>query len=124
MKYNVKKIKSEEEYDKALELFDKICQAEEGTPEGDLLDLLLLVIKDYEDEHYEIPAPDPIEAIKFRMEQEGLSQQDIAKIIGYKSRVSEILSKKRRLSLSMIRALSEKLSIPADVLVKDYELSS
>jgi HTH-type transcriptional regulator/antitoxin HigA len=117
-----KLIRTEEEYDLAIERMEEIFDAKNDTPEGDELDLLILVISAYEDIHYQIDDPDPIEAIKFRMEQEGLSQTDLAKVIGYKSRVSEILSRKRKLNLDMIRKLSEALSIPTDVLVTDYDL--
>lgn len=74
----------------------------------------------WEDEHYPIDAPDPIEAIRFRMEQTGMTRQDLAEIIGYKSRVSEILSRKRKLSLRMIRNLHDKLNIPYESLLADY----
>jgi HTH-type transcriptional regulator / antitoxin HigA len=117
-----KLIRTKEEYENAIQRMEEIFDAKNDTPEGDELDLLLLVISDYEDKHYQIEEPDPIEAIKFRMEQEGLSQTDLAKVIGYKSRVSEILSRKRKLNLDMIRKLSEALSIPTEVLVTDYDL--
>ena len=84
------------------------------------LEILAILIEKYEDEHYPIEAPDPIAAIKFRMEQLGYKQKDLETIIGYKGRVTEILSKKRKLTLEMIRKLHEKLNIPLELLVKAY----
>jgi HTH-type transcriptional regulator/antitoxin HigA len=117
---NIKPIKSETDYELALKHLDKIFDAKPGTKEGDELEILALVIEDYEDKHYPIDAPDPIEAIKFRMEQMGLKQADLAKIIGHKSRASEILNKKRKLTLAMIRKLSKSLKISTEVLVQEY----
>jgi len=116
----IKPIKSETEYELALKRLDKIFDAEQGTKEGDELEILALVIEDYEDKNYPIGPPDPIEAIKFRMEQMGMNQNDLAKIIGHKSRASEILNRKRKLTLSMIRKLNKQLNISTEVLVKEY----
>jgi len=116
----IKPIKSEREYELALKRLDKIFDAEPETKEGDELELLALVIEDYEDKNYPIDPPDPIEAIKFRMEQMGMNQNDLAKIIGHKSRASEILNRKRKLTLSMIRKLNRELNISTEVLVKEY----
>src|SRR5581483_6193511 len=102
---NIKPIKTEKDYQKALKRLEIIFDARPGTKEGDELEILSVLIEKYEDKHYHIDAPDPIEAIKFRMEQMGYKQKDLAKIIGYKGRVSEILSRKRKLSLEMIRSL-------------------
>ena len=113
-------IKTEKEYKKALKRFEIIFDAKKSSPEGNEAEMLALLIENYENEHYFIDAPNPIAAIKFRMEQMDLSQNDLAKIIGYKSRVSEILKKKRKLTLDMIRKLSEYLNIPAEVLVREY----
>ncbi|MCA6436698.1 MAG: type II toxin-antitoxin system HigA family antitoxin [Bacteroidota bacterium] len=118
MEYKV--IKNEKEYHKALNRLEKIFDAKKGTKEGDELELLSLLIDKYEQEKYPIDLPDPIDAIKFRMEQLGYKQKDLALAIGLKSRVSEILNRKRKLTLVMIRKLSDVLSIPTDVLVKDY----
>ena len=118
MEYKV--IKNEKEYQKALNRLEKIFDAKKGSKEGDELELLSLLIDKYEQEKYPIDLPDPIDAIKFRMEQLGYKQKDLALAIGLKSRVSEILNRKRKLTLDMIRTLSEVLSIPTDVLVKDY----
>jgi HTH-type transcriptional regulator/antitoxin HigA len=116
----VKVIKTEEDYKAALERLEEIFQAPENTPEGDEAELLSVLIEKYEDENYPISAPDPIEAIKFRMEQTGMSKKELADIIGYRSRVSEILNKKRKLSIDMIRNLHRKLKIPYEVLLNEY----
>lgn len=113
-------IKTEEEYEKALARLEKVFDAPADTAEGDEAELLVLLIEKYEEEHYPIAAPDPIEAIKFRMEQMNMKKKDLAEIIGYKSRVSEIFSKKRKLSLKMIRNLHNKLKIPYESLMTDY----
>jgi len=116
----IKVIKTEEDYKAALERLEEIFQAPENTPEGDEAELLSVLIEKYEDENYPISAPDPIEAIKFRMEQTGMSKKELADIIGYRSRVSEILNKKRKLSIDMIRNLHRKLKIPYEVLLNEY----
>lgn len=117
---NIKPVKTEKDYQKALKRLETIFDSRPGTKEGDELDVLALLIEKYEDEHYPIEAPDPIEAIKFRMEQMGYKQKDLAEIIGYKGRVSEILNRKRKLTLEMIRNLHEKLHIPLESLVQAY----
>lgn len=118
MEYRV--IKNNKAYQKALNRLEKIFDAKKGTKEGDELELLSLLIDHYEQEKYPIDLPDPIDAIKFRMDQLGYKQKDLAHLIGLKSRVSEILNKKRKLTLDMIRKLSDSLNIPTDVLVKEY----
>ncbi len=115
-----KVIKTEKEYQQALTRLEKIFDAKKGTKEGDELDLLSLLIDTYEQQKYPIDLPDPIEAIKFRMDQLGYKQKDLAAVMGLKSRVSEILNKKRKLTLDMIRKLSEELSIPTEILVREY----
>jgi HTH-type transcriptional regulator/antitoxin HigA len=117
-------IKSEEQYRAYLDRMNEIFHAEESSPEGEELDLLALVLEKYEEEHYPIDAPDPIEAIRFMMEQMGLDDNDLGKILSSRSRASEILNRKRKLSISHIRKLSEHLKIPAHVLIKDYDLAS
>ncbi len=117
---DIKAIKSEEDYDRALARLETIFHAETDTPEGDEAEVLSILIEKYEDEHYPIGMPDPIEAIKFRMEQMGMKQKDLAEVVGFTSRVSEILNKKRKLTLNMIRKLSATLQIPTEVLVQDY----
>ncbi len=117
---NIKPIRTEKDYQKSLKRLEVIFDARPGSKEGDELEILGVLIEKYEDEHYSIEAPDPIEAIKFRMEQMGYKQKDLAKIIGYKGRVSEILNRKRKLSLEMIRSLHEKLDISLESLVQAY----
>jgi len=116
----IKIIKTEQDYNHALARLETIFHAQEDTPEGDEAEVLSILIEKYEDEHYPIDMPDPIEAIKFRMEQMGMNQKDLADIVGFTSRVSEILNKKRKLTLSMIRKLNTALNIPTDVLVQEY----
>ena len=117
---NIKLIKTEQDYNQALKRLEVIFDAKKGTEEGDELELLGILIDQYENENFPIDLPDPIEAIKFRMEQMGYNQNDLAKIIGCKSRASEILSRKRKLSLEMIRQLHTTLNIPTDVLIQNY----
>ena len=116
----LKPIKTKKDYNHALERLEKIFDAKKSSSEGDELEVLSILIEKYEDEHFAIGLPDPIEAIKFRMEQLGYNQVDLAKVVGLKSRASEILNKKRKLSLEMIRLLHEKLHIPTDVLIQPY----
>lgn len=118
MEYTV--IKNEKQYNKAINRLEQIFDAKKSTREGDELELLSLLIDKYEQEKYPIDFPDPIDAIKFRMEQLGYQQKDLVSAIGLKSRVSEILNRKRKLTLEMIRKLSTELSIPTDILVKEY----
>ena len=115
-----KVIKTEKEYRKALLRLEAIFDAPKHSREGDELELLALLIDQYEQERHPIDLPDPIEAIKFRMDQLGYKQKDLAVALGLKSRVSEILSKKRKLTLDMIRKLHAELGIPAEVLVREY----
>jgi HTH-type transcriptional regulator / antitoxin HigA len=116
----IKLIKTEEDYNAAFKRLKQIFQANKGTPEGDEMEMLSILIEKYEDEHYPIDLPDPIEAIKDRMEQMGLRQKDLERIIGVKSLVSEILNRKRKLTLEMIRRLNKELHIPLDVLIQEY----
>lgn len=116
----LKILKTKKEYQQSLERFEEIFQAKSGTPESDEADILALLIKDYEDKHYVINVPNPIEAIKYRMEQQGLSNKDLAQILGFKSRVSDIFKNSRKLSLNMIRKLYNELHIPLETLVKEY----
>ena len=117
---NIKVLKTEEEYNQALKRLEVIFDAAVDSSDGDEADLLGILIEKYEDEHYPIEAPDPIEAIKFRMEQMNMNNQDLAEVIGYKSRVSEIFNHKRKLSLNMIRNLQFFMKIPYESLIKDY----
>ena len=120
MMMKLKPIKTESDYDQALKRLEVIFDAKQGTPEGDELEILSILIDEYEQSHFPIDLPDPVEAIKFRMEQMGYTQNDLANVIGRKSRASEILIKKRKLSLSMIRNLHEKMNIPTEVLIQEY----
>ncbi len=116
----LKPIKTKKDYQFALERLDQIFDAKAGSKEGDELEILGILIENYENTHYPIDFPDPIEAIKFRMEQLGYSQSDLAEVVGLKSRASEILSRKRKLTLEMIRNLHTTLNIPTDVLIQSY----
>jgi len=116
----IKPLKTKKDYQQAMARLDKIFDAKPGTPEGDELDILVILVEKYESNHFPVDFPDPIEAIKFRMEQMGYSQTDLVNVIGFKSRVSEIMTKKRKLSLDMIRKLNRTLSIPTEVLIREY----
>lgn len=116
----LKPIKTKKDYQNALERLEIIFDAKKGTKEGDELEILGILIDQYENDNFPIELPDPIEAIKFRMEQLGYNQTDLARVVGLKSRASEILSGKRKLSLDMIRQLHDKLNIPTDVLIQVY----
>ncbi len=113
-------IKTEKNYKRALGRLEVIFDSELGSKDGDELEILSILIEKYEKEKFPIGMPDPIEAIKFRMEQLGMKQKDLAEVVGLKSRVSEILNKKRKLTIDMIRKLSKSLSIPTEVLIQDY----
>ena len=117
---NIKPIRTEQDYNEALERLEVLFDAIKGSQESDELELLGILIDQYENEHFPIGLPDPVEAIKFRMEQLGYNQNDLADIIGLKSRASEVLNRKRKLSLEMIRQLHERLNIPTDVLIQAY----
>jgi len=116
----IKPIKTEQDYNESLERLEVIFDAALGSEEGDELEILGILIDQYEQEHFPLDLPDPIEAIKFRMEQMGYSQNDLAEVIGLKSRASEILNRKRKLSLEMIRNLHDKMKIPTEVLIQPY----
>lgn len=116
----IKVIKSEKDYQNSLAYMDQIFDAKKGTKLGDELELISLLIESYEKEKDIIEMPDPIDAIKFRMDQLGLKQKDLAQVIGLKSTVSEILNRKRKLTLEMIRKIHLVLGIPTEVLVKEY----
>lgn len=116
----MKVIKTEKDYLAALKQLDDLFDAPENSSEGEKAELLMILIEDYEERNYPIDPPDPIEAIKFRMEQSGMKNKDLAQVIGYKSRVSEILTKKRKLTLKMIRNLHDKMNIPYESLMTEY----
>ena len=119
---DIKLIKSETDYENALKRLESIFDAKIGTPESDEADILGLLIDEYEKKHYTIDAPDPIEAIKIRMEEMHLKQVDLVKEIGGKSRVSEILNKRKKLTIEMIRNLTKRLNLSPGLLIKDYHL--
>ena len=120
---NLKPIKSESDYKQALNRLAVIFDAAIGTPESDEVDILGLIIDKYEKKHYPIEAPDPIEAIKIRMEEMHLKQIDLVDVIGGKSRVSEILNRKRKLTVDMIRKLTTKLNLSPELLINNYQLT-
>lgn len=119
----LKPIKSEQDYQNALERLEIIFDAAPNSPEGDEAEILSMLIENYENQFYPIEAPDPIEAIKIRMEEMNLKQKDLIGVIGGKSRVSEVLNKKKKLTVEMIRELEQILHISASVLVNNYQLS-
>jgi HTH-type transcriptional regulator/antitoxin HigA len=115
---DLKPIRSEEDYEEALAETERLWSAPAGTPDGDRLDILATLIDAYETQHYPMDPPDPVEAIKFRMEQQGLSRKDLEPLIGTRTRVAEILNRKRSLSITMIRRLHDRLGISADALIR------
>ena len=117
---NIKVIKTDEDYREAMARLETLFDAPSGTRQGDELEVLGLLIERYEKEYFPIEMPDPIEAIKFRMEQMGYDQDDLADIVGQKNRANEIINRKRKLSIGMIRQLHNHLHIPADVLIQSY----
>jgi HTH-type transcriptional regulator/antitoxin HigA len=117
----IRPVKTKTDYETALEEIEQLFQAEPGTPDGDRLEVLTTLVEAYEDQHYNLPLPDPIDAILYHMESRGLSRRDLEPYIGSRARVSEVLNRKRPLSLDMIRRLSTGLGIPAEVLIQPYE---
>jgi HTH-type transcriptional regulator/antitoxin HigA len=120
---NIKPIKKETDYEAALKEIESLFDAEPGTPEGDRLEILTTLVEAYEDEHYDIPAPDPVEAILYYMESRGLTRADLEPYIGSRARVSEILNRKRPLTLAMIQRLNQ-LGIPAEALIQPYKVTT
>lgn len=119
---NIKPIKTQKDHTAALQRIEKLMMAKAGTPAGDELDILVTLVEAYEVKHYPISAPDPIAAIQHRMEALGMERKDLEPILGSRSRVSEILNRKRKLSIDMIRNLHDKMGIPASALIQDYEV--
>lgn len=117
---DIKAIKTEGDYNQALKRLEEIFHVPIDSKDGDEAEILSILIEKYEDENYAIEAPDPIEAILFRMEQMEMTKKDLADVLGYKSRVSEIFSKKRKLNIQMIRNLHDKMNIPYDSLITEY----
>ncbi|MDY0347711.1 MAG: hypothetical protein RBR13_02655 [Tenuifilaceae bacterium] len=120
---NILLLKTNKDYENALKKMEHLFDAPMGTPESDEADILALVIDDYEKKHFQIEAPDPIEAIKIRMEEMQLKQSDLINEMGGKNRVSEVLNRKRKLTIEMIRNLTSRLNLSANILVKDYPLA-
>jgi HTH-type transcriptional regulator/antitoxin HigA len=119
---DVKPIRTEADYDAALAEVERLWGTRSGTPEGDRLDALATLVEAYENGHYPMDPPDPIEAIKFRMEQQNLTRKDLEGIVGSRTRIAEILDRRRSLSINMIRRLHAKLGIPADVLIRPSQI--
>ena len=115
---DVKPIRTEQDYGDAMAEIERLWGTASGTPEGDRLDVLATLIDAYEARSYPIDPPDPIEAVKFRMEQQGLTRKDLESIIGTRARIAEVLDRKRNLSIAMIRRLHAKLGIPVEVLIR------
>src|SRR5438874_13038306 len=115
----IKPIKSERDYRRTMKQINRLMDARPGTPQGDELDVLTTLAQAWEEKHQVIDAPDPVEAIRFAMEQRGLTRRDLEPLIGSRARVAEVLNRRRRLTLAMIRRLHEKLGIPAEVLIQD-----
>ena len=120
---DIRPIKTEDDYDEALVQIDRLMGAPPDTPEGDRLDVLVTLVEAYEGVHWQIEPPDPISAIIHVMEANGWRQKDLARLIGSQPHASEVLRRRRPLTLAMIRALSSEWSLPADTLVRDYPLA-
>jgi HTH-type transcriptional regulator/antitoxin HigA len=118
----IKPIKTEADYQAALDEIERLLDAKPGTSEADRLEILTTLVEAYEEKHYPIPWPDPIEAILYQMESRGLSRRDLEPYIGSRARVSEILNRKRPLTVEMIRSLHKGLGISAEVLIQPYEI--
>lgn len=118
MASELKPIRTRKDYEAALAEVERLWGAKSGTPKGDRLDILATLIEAYEAKHYPMDPPDPIQAILFRMEQQGLSRKDLEPMIGARNRVAEVLNRKRGLSIEMIRQLHKKLGISAEVLIR------
>ncbi len=119
---DIKPIKTEQDYQEALQEVDKLIDAKSNTPDGDKLDILVTLIEAYEEKNHPVLPPEPIEAILHQMESQELSRKDLVPLFGSRSRVSEILNKKRSLSINMIRRLQDGLGISAEILIQSYDL--
>ncbi len=119
---DIKPIKTDDDYTEALREVENLMSAKINTPEGDKLDVLVTLIESYEKKHHPILPPEPVEAIIHQMESQGLSRKDLEPILGSRARVSEILNKKRLLSLNMVRKIQKSLGISAEILIKPYDL--
>ena len=121
---DVKPIRTEADYEAALAEVERLWSAKAGTPKGDRLDVLATLIDAYESHHFPMDPPDPIEAIKFRMEQQNLTRKDLEGIVGSRTRVAEVLNRRRGLSINMIRRLHDKLGISTDILIRPSRIKS
>lgn len=121
---DLKPVRTEADYDAALAEIEHLWGAKSGTPEGDRLDVLATLVEAYEAKAYPMDTPDPVEAILFRMEQQGLSRKDLEPIFGTRNRTSEILNRRRGLSIEMIRQLHDRLGIPAEVLIRPSQIKA
>lgn len=119
----IKPIRDEADYESALKEIDELFNAQPGTPDADRLEVLLILVEDFEEKHYAIPFPDPIEAIEYHLERLHWTRKDLEPLIGSRTRVWEIMNRKRSLTLPMIRRISKALGIPADILAQEYELN-
>ncbi len=124
MTAEVRPIRTKRDYEAALKEVERLWGAKAGSSDGDRLDVLATLVDAYEAEHYPMDPPDPVEAIKFRMEQQGLTRRDLEEIIGTRTRIAEVLNRKRGLSIAMIRRLHERLGISADVLIRPSRKSA
>jgi HTH-type transcriptional regulator / antitoxin HigA len=124
MTVEVRPIRTKRDYEAALKEVERLWGAKAGTSDGDRLDVLATLVDAYEAEHYPMDPPDPVEAIKFRMEQQGLTRRDLEEIIGTRTRIAEVLNRKRGLSIAMIRRLHERLGISAEVLIRPSRKSA
>ncbi|EQA35120.1 toxin-antitoxin system, antitoxin component, Xre family [Leptospira inadai serovar Lyme str. 10] len=118
----IKPIKSAKDHDLALKEIEKLWNSKKNTPEYDKLDILITLVDSYENKHFPIESPDPIEAIKSVMQEKNLKNVDLGNWIGGRSRATEVLSKKRKLTLEMIRKINKYLGIPTEILIKDYKI--
>ena len=118
----IRPIKTEKDYKSVLKIMEQLFNAAPGTTEGDRLDVLATLVEAYEDKHYNIPVPDPVEAILYHLESRGLTRRELEPFIGSRARVSEILNRRRSLTLKMIRKLSTGLGIPAEILIQPYDI--
>jgi HTH-type transcriptional regulator/antitoxin HigA len=121
---SVRPIRSKADYERALAEVEKLWGGKAGTPKGDRLDVLATLIDAYEAQHFPMDPPDPVEAIKFRMEQQGLNRKDLEEIIGSRTRIAEVLNRKRGLSIAMIRRLHDRLGISAEILIQPSRRSA
>jgi HTH-type transcriptional regulator/antitoxin HigA len=119
---DIKPIRTQRDYKAALAEIERLFEGKPGTPDGDRLDVLTTLVEAYEQQHFPVPPPDPIDAILYFMESRGLTRKDLEPFLGGRARVSEVLNRKRSLSIEMIRRLHDGLGIPAEVLIRSYEL--